>query len=97
MLTLMSWNVNGIRAAQRKGFVEWLQEAQPDMLCLQETKAHPEQLSAELRQPDGYHTYWASARKKKGYSGVAIYTKQKPLRVQVGLGIPEYDREGGAC
>ncbi len=89
----MSWNVNGIRASERKGFNQWLQECQPDILCLQETKAHPDQLSDQLRNPDGYHTYWASAE-KKGYSGVAIYTKEQPLRVREGLGIPEYDREG---
>ncbi|MCP4361318.1 MAG: exodeoxyribonuclease III [Chloroflexi bacterium] len=93
MITLYSWNVNGIRAAQRKGFLAWLHQTQPDILCLQETKAYPDQLDSELRQPDGYHTYWASAE-KKGYSGVAVYTKTKPNSVQIGLGITEYDREG---
>ena len=93
MLTLFSWNVNGLRAAQRKGFLDWLQQAQPDILCLQETKCHPDQLDDALRQPDGYHTYWAWAE-KKGYSGVALYTRQEPRSVQIGLGIPEYDREG---
>lgn len=93
MTQIMSWNVNGIRAGQRKGFLPWLAEAQPDILCLQETKAHPDQLDEVLRNPDGYHTFWASAE-KKGYSGVAIYSKTEPLRVQVGIGIPAYDREG---
>ncbi|MFO7679509.1 MAG: exodeoxyribonuclease III [Chloroflexota bacterium] len=93
MLNLYSWNVNGIRAAQRKGFLDWLNAAQPDILCVQETKAHPDQLDAALRSPDGYHTYWAAAE-KKGYSGVALYSKTEPLAVQIGLGIEAYDREG---
>jgi exodeoxyribonuclease-3 len=93
MLTLTSWNVNGIRAAARKGFLDWLEQAQPDMLGLQETKAHPDQLTKALRQPPGYTTIWASAE-KKGYSGVALYTKTEPLDVTVGLGVEEYDREG---
>ncbi len=93
MLNLISWNVNGIRAAQRKGFLDWLSVAQPDILCVQETKAHPDQLDDELRQPEGYHTYWASAE-KKGYSGVALYSKIEPQSVQIGLGIEAYDREG---
>jgi len=93
MMHLFSWNVNGLRAAHGKGFLDWLHQAQPDVLCLQETKCHPEQLDAALREPDGYHTYWAWAE-KKGYSGVALYSKSEPLAVQIGLGIPEYDREG---
>lgn len=93
MLKLMSWNVNGIRAAQRKGFLAWLNGASPDILCVQETKAHPDQLDEALRNPDGYHTYWAWAE-KKGYSGVALYSKKEPLSVQIGLGVEAYDREG---
>ncbi|MBE2200258.1 MAG: exodeoxyribonuclease III [Anaerolinea sp.] len=93
MLTLYSWNVNGLRAAAAKGFMDWLQAAQPDILCLQETKCHPQQLEPSLREPAGYHTYWAFAE-KKGYSGVALYTRQQPKSVQIGLGIPAYDREG---
>lgn len=93
MTRILSWNVNGIRAAERKGFLDWLQADQPDMLCLQETKAWPEQLSDPLRNPDGYSSYFAKAE-KKGYSGVAIYTKTKPLRVRVGVGVPLFDREG---
>lgn len=91
--TIFSWNVNGIRAAHRKGFLAWLDQAAPDILGIQETKCHPDQLDDELRQPPGYHTYWAYAE-KKGYSGVALYTKQKPNNVQIGLDIPEFDREG---
>jgi exodeoxyribonuclease-3 len=93
MLKLISWNVNGIRAAQRKGFLDWLAEAQPDILGVQETKAQPDQLDDELRSPEDYHTFWASA-KKKGYSGVALYSRPEPESVQVGLGIDEYDDEG---
>jgi exodeoxyribonuclease III len=93
MLTLYSWNVNGVRAAQRKGMLDWLHATQPDILALQETKAQPDQLDAELRQPEGYHTYWSSAE-RKGYSGVALYSKTEPLSVQLGLGIDEYDSEG---
>lgn len=93
MLSLTTWNVNGLRALQRKGFLDWLPQAQPDILCLQETKCHPDQLDASLRVPAGYHSYWAAAD-KKGYSGVALYTRQPPESVQIGLGIPIYDREG---
>ena len=93
MLTLYTWNVNGIRAAQKKGFLDWLHQTQPDILGIQETKAHPDQLDAALLQPEGYHTYWASAT-RKGYSGVALYSRIQPKSVQVGLGIPEYDDEG---
>ncbi len=93
MLNLISWNVNGIRAGHRKGFLDWLQQVSPDILGIQETKCHPDQLVDELRQPEGYHTYWAYAE-KKGYSGVALYSKKEPNSVQIGLGIPEFDREG---
>jgi len=93
MINLVSFNVNGLRAAQRKGFLAWLDAARPDALGVQETKCHPEQLDDELRQPAGYHTFWASAE-RKGYSGVALYSRREPQSVQIGLGLPEYDREG---
>ncbi|RMG82345.1 MAG: exodeoxyribonuclease III [Chloroflexi bacterium] len=93
MWKLYSWNVNGIRAAQKKGFLDWLQQVQPDVLGVQETKAQPDQLDDALRQPEGYHTYWASAE-RKGYSGVALYSRTEPQQVQLGLGVPEYDAEG---
>lgn len=93
MYTFYSWNVNGIRAAQRKGFLEWLDATQPDVLGVQETKAHPEQLDEALLAPDGYETVWASAE-KRGYSGVALFSKRPPVALQVGLGIEEFDREG---
>lgn len=93
MQTFYSWNVNGIRAAQKKGFLDWLAAAQPAILGVQETKAHPNQLDDALLAPPGYHTYWASAE-KRGYSGVALFSKTRPVSVQIGLGIDQFDREG---
>lgn len=92
-MRLISFNVNGIRAISKKGFFDWVQEESPDVLCIQETKAHPDQLTQEILSPAGYHSYWASAE-KKGYSGVAVYTKSEPKSVEIGLGIDEFDREG---
>lgn len=93
-LKLLSWNVNGIRAVQKKGFIDWLLKENPDILCVQETKAHPEQLSDELLNINGYKSYFSSSIVKKGYSGVAIYTKQEPIKVERGFGIPKFDDEG---
>lgn len=92
-MKLYSWNVNGIRAAQKKGFMDWFNTVQPDIMGLQETKASPDQLDDELLKPPGYTTYWASAE-RKGYSGVGLLTKIAPKSVTLGLGIPEYDSEG---
>jgi len=92
-MRILSWNVNGIRASEKKGFLEWLQKDSPDILCIQESKAHPEQLSKELLEPNGYKTFWSSAE-KKGYSGVGIFTKEKPESASEGLGIEEFDTEG---
>jgi len=92
-MKLLSWNVNGIRAIEKKGFFEWLQKESPDILCLQETKACPEQLTEKFIKPAGYHSYWSSAE-KKGYSGVCIYSKIQPKSVVEGLGIKEFDSEG---
>lgn len=91
-MRIVSWNVNGIRAVERKGSLEWLREEQPDVVCLQETKAHPEQLSQNLLEPPGYHTYWHSAE-RKGYSGVATFSRE-PVVTRSGLGVPEFDVEG---
>lgn len=91
--TLISWNVNGIRALEKKGFVGVVQMLNPEILAIQETKAQPRQLSEELRQIPGYHSYWHSAV-RPGYSGVAVYTKTEPLAVIEGLGIKELDQEG---
>jgi len=90
---IISWNVNGIRAAQRKGFVEWLQGERPDILLVQETKAQPGQLDEALREIPGYRVYFASAE-RKGYSGVALYTKEEPKSVEYGLSIERFDSEG---
>ena len=92
-LKLLSWNVNGIRAAQKKGFLEWLEKESPDIICVQETKAHIEQLSKELINPNGYKTYWSSGE-KKGYSGVATFTKLEPASVETGFGVKKFDSEG---
>ncbi len=92
-MKLYSWNVNGIRAAQRKGFLDWFSATQPDVLTVQETKARPEQLDDELRQPEGYHTWWVSAE-KKGYSGVGLFSKTEPRDIKLGLGIDKFDSEG---
>ncbi|MBD3392396.1 MAG: exodeoxyribonuclease III [Chitinivibrionales bacterium] len=92
MVTIASWNVNGIRAASGKGMLDWLAAYGPDILCVQETKAHPEQLTNAVHAPRGYASLWESAE-KRGYSGVAAYVKKQPLRVK-NLGVAEFDREG---
>ena len=92
-MRLMSWNVNGIRAVQKKGFLDWFKNEDPDVLCLQETKAEQDQLDEGLRNVLGYKSFWCSAE-KKGYSGVAVYTKSKPCSVEYGLGKKEFDYEG---
>ena len=92
-MKLISWNVNGVRAVVKKGFLDWLDQAQPDVLCLQETKAHVDQLTAEILTDHGYNTYWHSGE-RRGYSGVATFCKEEPLYVQEGLGIERYDAEG---
>ncbi|WP_406658338.1 exodeoxyribonuclease III [Methanolobus sp. ZRKC2] len=92
-IRIISWNVNGIRAVQKKGFLEWLKKEQPDILCIQETKAQREQLNSELLEVEGYNSYFASAE-KKGYSGVAIYSKLEPENIKCGFGIEKFDREG---
>lgn len=93
VIKILSWNVNGIRAAAKKGFLDWLAAASPDILCVQETKAQPEQLGKELIDPPGYRSHWLGA-KKKGYSGVAVYTKDEPLNVTSTMGIERFDDEG---
>ena len=91
-MKLISWNVNGIRAAIKKGFADFVSTENPDILCLQETKARPEQVELPL-ELGGYQNYWSSAE-KAGYSGVAVFTREKPLNVKEGLGIEEHDNEG---
>ena len=92
-LTVLSWNVNGLRAAAKKGFVDWLTAANPDIIGLQETKASPEQLPEAVRQVPGYHVYFNTGE-RKGYSGTALYTKQQPSNVSMEFGVPEFDCEG---
>lgn len=92
-IRLLCWNVNGIRAAQKKGFVDWVRKEAADIICLQETKAQKEQLEKELLEIEGYESHWCSAQ-RKGYSGVATYTKPTPLAVRHGFGIPRFDAEG---
>lgn len=92
-MKIYSWNVNGIRAVAKKGFLEWIKKTNPDILCLQETKASPDQLTFDLTNVDSYHSYFAWAE-KKGYSGVVTYTKKKPNEVKIGLKESRFDREG---
>lgn len=92
-IELLCWNVNGIRAVEKKGFSEWLQKESPDILCLQEIKAQAEQITPEVQQPPGYHAYW-NFPQRKGYSGVATFTKEKPVKIENGLGINKFDVEG---
>lgn len=89
----ISWNVNGIRAVEKKGFVSLVNDLDADILAIQETKAQPEQLSEQLKEIPGYQSFWHSAE-RKGYSGVAIYSKMEPAQVITGLDIPEFDCEG---
>ena len=89
-MKFVSWNVNGLRAAIGKGFMESFEKLDADIFCLQETKLSEGQLDIELK---GYHQYWNYAE-KKGYSGTAVFTKKEPLNVTYGIGIPEHDKEG---
>ena len=92
-MKIFSWNVNGVRAIEKKGFLDWIDNEDPDIVCIQETKAKVEQLGSSLIEDHGYHTYWHSAE-RPGYSGVATFSKVEPLFVQNGLGIDRFDREG---
>ncbi len=92
-MKLYSWNVNGLRAAAKKGFTSWLNQSEADIVCIQETKAHPDQLGFELTQIADYNSHFAWAD-KRGYSGVGTYTRPQPQRSSVGLGIERFDREG---
>lgn len=89
-MRLISWNVNGIRAILKKNFMDFVKEQDPDILCLQETKAHPEQVNIQM---DGYHAYWDAAI-KRGYSGTAVFSKTEPENVSRGIGKKDHDTEG---
>ena len=93
LIKLFSWNVNGIRAAEKKGFLDWLASTGADAIAVQETKASPDQLSEKLLKPPGYTTHFASAQ-KKGYSGVATFSKTAPTKAIVGLGDETFDADG---
>jgi exodeoxyribonuclease III len=93
-MKIISWNVNGLRAIVRKGNWDWLLIDQPDIFCFQETKCTVDQLPPEIAAPKGYHAFFDSPKEKKGYSGVAIYSKIKPEKVEFVLGLPHLDIEG---
>ncbi len=92
-MKILSWNVNGIRAADRKGLFEWFTKQSADVLCVQEIKALPDQFPAHLKNAPGYHVFINSAQ-RKGYSGVATFSKPKPLHVEKGFGFDRFDQEG---
>ena len=92
-MKLISWNVNGIRAVQKKGFEESIKHANPDIICLQETRAQPDQVAEAVAKLGDYHVY-ANSAVRKGYSGTAILTKVQPLQVTMGIAIEEHDQEG---
>jgi len=89
---IISWNVNGMRSVLQKGFLDWLGSEKPDIVCLQESRVLPDDMTPEQRQPKGYTSFWMPAE-KKGYSGTAVYTRKEPLSVS-NIGIPEFDVEG---
>lgn len=93
-IKIISWNVNGIRAVIRKGFLKWLDKEKPDILCVQETKAWRDQLRKDVTDHKRYHSFWHSATIKKGYSGVTTFTKEEPLHIETGFGIEKFDMEG---
>ena len=92
-MRIFSWNVNGLRAVVKKGFFDWLNDEAPDVVCLQEIKARIEDLDDNILNPKGYHATWNSAD-RKGYSGVAVFTKKKPGTVHLGMDIKRFDCEG---
>jgi exodeoxyribonuclease-3 len=92
-IKLTSWNVNGLRAIAKKGFSEWLEKEKPDIVCLQEIKIDAAQLTTALRDREHHKSFFSHAS-RKGYSGVAIYSRIEPLKVTEGLGLPHFDQEG---
>lgn len=93
-MNIISWNVNGLRAIHKKGDFANIIKKNPDILCLQETKVEAEQLPEEVRSPKGYFAYFSHSKMRKGYSGVAVYSKIKPEKVEEGMGVEEFDKEG---
>lgn len=92
-MKIISWNVNGIRACAKKGLFEFLERENPDILCLQETKAHPDQVDESFHQPGDWNSHWSSAQ-RKGYSGTATYFLEEPQEVNLGIGLKKFDTEG---
>lgn len=92
-MEIVTFNVNGLRAILKKGFMEWFKDKSPDILCLQEIKSSKDQLKGEIAEVEGYHAHWNSAQ-KPGYSGVVTLSKEEPLDVQFGMGIERFDTEG---
>src|SRR3989344_6670100 len=93
-MNIISWNVNGLRAINNKGYFAEIIAVKPDILCFQETKAEAEQLPETVRNPEGYFSYFSHSKMRKGYSGVAIYSRTKPEKVEEGMGIKDMDQEG---
>ncbi|MES2436462.1 MAG: exodeoxyribonuclease III [Patescibacteria group bacterium] len=93
-MNFISWNVNGIRAVHKKGNFKWIIDQDADFFCLQEVKAERDQLIDEIQNIKGYYSYFDHSKGRKGYSGVAIYTKHEPLKIELGMNIPELDQEG---
>jgi exodeoxyribonuclease III len=94
-MRILSWNVNGIRSIAKKGMLDWLVKDNSDIICLQETKVfEPQELDKAILSPGSYASHWNSAQEKKGYSGVVMYTKQRPIKVEKGFGAEKFDTEG---
>ena len=93
LFRVYSWNVNGVRSVAQKGFFDWLAKARADVVALQETRAHPEQLDPEVRRPKRWRSHWVAAE-RKGYSGVGMYSRRAPDAVSAGLGLDHFDNEG---
>src|SRR3989344_6318217 len=93
-INIVSWNVNGLRACHKKGCFKEILDFNPDILCLQETKSLPSELPEEVRSPKDYYSFFDHSKTKKGYSGVAIYSKEKPMSVKEGMEKIEFDQEG---
>ncbi len=92
-MKLISWNVNGIRAAERNGFLNWFDQQNADIVCVQEIKASPDQITIDMLHPLKYNSFWFPAQ-KPGYSGTAIYSRKEPLAIKEGIGLPQFDSEG---
>ena len=94
-MKILSWNVNGIRAIAKKGFLDWFKVEKPEILCIQETKARPEQLSADILEPEGYHSFW-NFPVKKGYAGVSVFSNVEPVQILDDFSFNDFDTEGRA-